>query len=62
MGYLCNFVSYCISLLLLIAGFFEDAASHASNEFQKLATAFSDDYRFAHSSNAGVLDKYGYKE
>ena len=55
-------MSYCISLLLLIAGFFEDAASHASNEFQKLATAFSDDYRFAHSSNADVLDKYGYKE
>lgn len=45
-----------------IVGFFEDAASHASNEFQKLATAFSDDYRFAHSSNADVLDKYGYKE
>ena len=43
-------------------GFFEDATSHASDEFQKLATAMSDDYRFAHTSSADVLEKYGYKE
>jgi len=46
----------------VLTGFFEDAESRASSEFQKLATALSDDYRFAHSSSAEVLDKYGYKE
>jgi len=46
----------------VLTGFFEDSESRASKEFQKLATAQSDDYRFAHTSSADVLDKYGYKE
>lgn len=45
-----------------IVGFFEASGSRASSEFQKLATALSDDFRFAHTSSADVLDKYGYKE
>lgn len=45
-----------------IVGFFEASGSRASSEFQKLATAMSDDFRFAHTSTADVLDKYGYKE
>jgi len=43
-------------------GFFADAESRGSDEFQKLATALSDDYRFARTSSAEVLDKYGYTE
>jgi len=46
----------------MLTGFFEDSGSRASDEFQKLATALSDDYRFAHTSAADVLDKYGFKE
>ena len=43
-------------------GFFESSGSPASSQFQKLASALSDDFRFAHTSSADVLSKYGYKE
>jgi len=43
-------------------GFFEAAGSRANDEFQKLASAMSDNFRFAHTSSADLLDKFGYKE
>lgn len=45
-----------------IIGFFESADSAANKEFQKLATVLSDDYRFAHSFNADINNKYQYKD
>jgi len=46
-----------------IIGFFDEASSgEAFQEFQKLASALSDDFRFAHSFSADVLNKYGYKD
>jgi protein disulfide isomerase family A protein 3 len=45
-----------------VGGFFESADSDAAKEFQKLASALSEDFRFAHTSDAAVLDKYGYKD
>jgi protein disulfide isomerase family A protein 3 len=45
-----------------ILGFFESDSSDANKQFQKLASALSDDFRFAHSFNADVLSKYSYKD
>lgn len=46
-----------------IVGFFEsDDGSEASKQFQKLAGALSDDFRFAHSYSSDVLNKYSHKD
>jgi protein disulfide isomerase family A protein 3 len=45
-----------------IVGFFESASDKGNQEFQKLAGALSDDFRFAHSFNADVLKKYSHKD
>ena len=47
---------------LLFVGFFESEGSDTNKQFQKLASAQSDDFRFAHTFNADVLSKYSYKE
>jgi len=47
---------------LAIAGFFASADSALAKEFTKLAGALNEDFRFGQSSEAAVLDKYGYKE
>lgn len=59
----CGQISLTAAYMLHVwIGFFEASGSRAGSEFEKLATALSDDYRFAHTSSADVLDKYGYKE
>ena len=45
-----------------IGGFFESADSDSAKEFQKLAGVLNEDFRFGYSSDAAVLEKYGYKE
>ena len=45
-----------------IAGFFTDSGSDGAKDFNKVADALSEDFRFGHSSDADVLKKYGYKE
>lgn len=44
-----------------IIGFFESASSSENTEFQKLASALSDDFRFAHTFNSDVINKYNHK-
>lgn len=41
-----------------IVGFFESATVKQNEEFQRLASALSDDFRFAHTFNADVIAKY----
>lgn len=45
-----------------IIGFFESDSSEAAKQFQKLASALSDNFRFAHSYSADVHNKYSYKD
>jgi len=44
-----------------IIGFFDSATEKSNQEFQKLASALSDDFRFAHTFSAEVMQKYPYK-
>jgi len=45
-----------------IVGFFESADSEISKQFQKLADALNEDFRFAHTTEQSILDKYGFKD
>ena len=49
-------------MLVLFSGFFSSADSELAKTFQKVASAMSSDMRFAHTSNADILSKQGYKE
>lgn len=44
-----------------IVGFFESSSAKENVEFQKLATALSDDFRFAHTFSADVINKYNHR-
>ena len=44
-----------------IVGFFESASAKENEEFQRLASALSDDFRFAHTFSADVIKKYNHK-
>jgi len=43
-----------------IIGFFENAGAKGNQDFQKLASSLSDDFRFAHTFNADVQKKYSF--
>jgi protein disulfide isomerase family A protein 3 len=45
-----------------IIGFFENANAKGNQEFQKLASSLSDDFRFAHTFNKDVQAKYSYSD
>lgn len=45
-----------------VAGFFTDSSAPGAKDFQKIADALSEDFRFGHSYESDVLEKYGYKE
>ena len=47
---------------MILAGFFENANAKGNQEFQKLASSLSDDFRFAHTFNKDVQAKYSYSE
>lgn len=45
-----------------IVGFFKSADSSLAAEFKKAADQLAENYRFAHTSNADILAKYGHEE
>jgi len=45
-----------------IVGFFENSDSQGNQNFQKLATALNDDFRFAHTFSVDVKNKYSYED
>lgn len=45
-----------------IVGFFKSGDSKLAGEFKKAADQLSEKYRFAQTTNADVLAKYGYEE
>lgn len=45
-----------------VVGFFSSADSELAKTFSKVASALSSEMRFAHTSNADVLKKQGYKD
>ena len=45
-----------------IVGYFSDASGSAAKEFSMVADALSEDYRFAFTSAADVIEKYGSAE
>jgi hypothetical protein len=53
---------YSINLIGVFSGFFSSADSELAKTFSKVASALSSEMRFAHTSNADVLKKQGYKE
>ena len=46
----------------MITGFFDNEDSDLSRQFQKTASALSDDLRFAHTTSEEILKKFGYKK
>lgn len=47
-----------VTICLSAAGFFSDASSDAYSEFMKAANNLRDNYRFAHTSEDQLVQKY----
>jgi len=46
----------------VVVGFFSSEGSDLQKQFQKVADSLSEDFKFGHSTNSEVLDKYNYKD
>ena len=53
---------YIYHMFIFLLGFFESSSSELFKQFQSLANALNEDFRFAYSTDKTINDKYGYKE